>query len=339
VLPIVFMFFLVFSAMEDSGYLPRLAVMVNSSFRLIGLNGKAVLPMILGLGCDTMATLTARIMETRKERILVTLLLALGVPCSAQLGVVLGMLSSVGFAAGLWWGVTVVATMIAVGFLAARMLPGEGSDFLLEMPPIRRPQLGNILTKTGARIEWYLKEALPLFVLGTLILFVLDRLRLLSVIVRAGEPLVVGVLGLPAAAAEAFLIGFLRRDFGATKLFDMAQQGALSTVQVVVAMVVITLFIPCIANVFMIAKERGVRTALAMVAFIFPFAFGVGGLLNAVLRRLPDPRSPVASMAGALAVMGSLSVVLWLARRHDRRKRARAPGKTPGDVGRSAAAA
>jgi ferrous iron transport protein B len=148
---------------------------------------------------------------------------------------------------------------------------------------MRRPALSNVLSKTVARIEWYLKEALPLFLAGTFVLFLLDRLRLLEVVIRAGEPLVTGVLGLPREASAAFLIGFLRRDFAATRLFDMSRHGGLDVVQLVVSMVTITLFIPCIANVFIIAKERGWRTAAAMAAFIFPLAFAVGGLVRVVL--------------------------------------------------------
>ncbi|HEY3352846.1 MAG TPA: nucleoside recognition domain-containing protein, partial [Polyangia bacterium] len=315
ILPIVFMFFLVFSLMEDSGYLPRLAVMVNRLFKPLGLNGKAVLPMILGLGCDTMATLTTRILETRKERLLVTLLLALGVPCSAQLGVVLGMLASVGPAAALWWAGAVTGTMLLVGYLAARLVPGEASDFILEIPPIRRPQLGNILQKTGARILWYLKEAVPLFIVGTLILFTLDRSHALGAIQRAGEPIVTGWLGLPREAAEAFLIGFLRRDFGATKLFDLARGGALDTVQIVVAMTTITLFIPCVANVIVIAKERGLKVAVAMFLFIFPVAFLVGGVVARLMRLWPATRE----LPGALALvglgLGALGALFWGLRR------------------------
>ena len=280
VLPIVATFFTAFALLEDSGYLPRLAVMSDRVFRLMGLNGKAVLPMVLGLGCDTMATLTARILPTRKERVMVTLLLALGVPCSAQLGVILAMLAAVPFQAAAVWFVAVFGVMISVGWLAARVLPGERGDFVIELPPMRLPALSNVLSKTVARIEWYLKEALPLFLVGTFVLFLLDRLKLLDVVTRAGEPIVTGVLGLPAEASAAFLIGFLRRDFAATRLFDMSRGGGLSVVQLVVAMVTITLFIPCIANVFMIAKERGWRTAAAMAAFIFPLAFGVGGLVR-----------------------------------------------------------
>jgi ferrous iron transport protein B len=286
VLPIVGFFFIAFGILEDSGYLPRLAVMVNKIFKIMGLNGKAVLPMILGLGCDTMATLTTRILETKKERMLVTLLLALGVPCSAQLGVVLGMVSGIsGFATAIWIG-TVVLVMLLVGYLAAKVIPGEPSDFVLELPPIRVPQLTNILVKTLARVEWYLKEAVPLFILGTFILFVGHKIGALEYIQKMTDPLVVGILGLPSKAAEAFVIGFLRRDYGAAGLFVMQKQGMLDPIQTVVSLVVITLFVPCIANFFMMVKEQGMKAALYMVAFIFPFAFGVGGVLNWVLRTL-----------------------------------------------------
>ena len=283
VLPIVVTFFTCFALLEDSGYLPRLAVMSDRVFRLMGLNGKAVLPMVLGLGCDTMATLTTRILPTRKERLLAMLLLALGVPCSAQLGVILAMMAVVPASAALVWFGAVFGVMLAVGWLAARVLPGERAAFVVELPPMRLPALSNVLSKTAARVEWYLKEALPLFLVGTFVLFLLDRLDLLAVIIRLGEPVVTGVLGLPKEASAAFLIGFLRRDFAATRLFDMSRGGGLDVVQLVVAMVTITLFIPCIANVFMIAKERGWRTAGAMAAFIFPLACAVGGLVRAFM--------------------------------------------------------
>ncbi len=286
VLPIVGFFFIAFSILEDSGYLPRLAVMVNKIFKIMGLNGKAVLPMILGLGCDTMATLTTRILETRKERILVTLLLALGVPCSAQLGVILGMVSGLsGMVTVIWLG-TLVAVMLLVGYLAAKIIPGEPSDFVLELPPIRVPQFANILVKTLARVQWYLKEAVPLFILGTFILFVGHKIGALAYIQKATDPIVVNFLGLPSRAAEAFVIGFLRRDYGAAGLFMLSREGLLDPIQIVVSLTVMTLFVPCIANFFMMVKERGMNAALYMVAFIFPFAFGVGGALNWVLRTL-----------------------------------------------------
>jgi ferrous iron transport protein B len=280
VLPIVGTFFLGFGILEDSGYLPRLAVMVDRIFKKIGCNGKAVLPMILGLGCDTMATLTTRILETRKERVIVTLLLALGIPCSAQLGVILGMLSDIGLVATMSWLGIIVGVILLVGYLASKVIPGESSDFILEIPPIRLPQLSNLAIKTMARIEWYLREAVPLFVIGTLILFVMDRMGWLLWMQKVSEPIVVGALNLPPETTEAFLIGFLRRDYGAAGLFNMARAGLLTNLQVVVSLVTITLFIPCLANFLVIIKEQGSKVAAGMAVFIFPFAVLVGAIVN-----------------------------------------------------------
>ena len=270
--------------MEDSGYLPRLAVMTNKIFKKMGLNGKAVLPMVMGLGCDTMATMTTRILETDKDRTIVTLLLALGVPCSAQLGVILGMFSGLPAIYLLIWIGLIAAILLVVGYLAARVISGESSDFILEIPPLRIPQISNIVVKTLGRIEWYLKEAVPLFILGTIILFGLHQSRMLILLERVTTPLIVYFLGLPAKVTEAFIIGFLRRDYGAAGLFIMAKEGELDPHQILVSLVTITLFIPCIAQFFMMVKERGLRKSLWISAVIFPFAFGVGGVLNFILK-------------------------------------------------------
>jgi len=284
VLPIVGCFFLVFGLMEDSGYLPRLAVMTNQVFKKMGLNGKAVLPMVLGLGCDTMATMTTRILDTEKDRTIVTLLLALGVPCSAQLGVILGMFARLPIFYLLIWIFIIAGILISVGYLASRVIPGEGSDFILEIPPLRIPSLSNVVVKTLARIEWYLKEAVPLFILGTLILFVLHKTKLLTFLESAATPLIVHFLGLPAKVTEAFLIGFLRRDYGAAGLFILSKEGQLNPHQILVSLVTITLFIPCIAQFFMMVKERGLKKTLWISAVIIPLAFGVGGMVNFILK-------------------------------------------------------
>jgi ferrous iron transport protein B len=284
VLPIVGCFFLVFGLMEDSGYLPRLAVMTNRIFKKMGLNGKAVLPMVLGLGCDTMATMTTRILETEKDRTIVTLLLGLGVPCSAQLGVILGMFAGLPAFYLFMWIFIIAGIMLLVGYLASRLIPGESSDFILEIPPLRIPLLSNVVVKTLARIEWYLKEAVPLFILGTLILFAFHKTKILTFLERAATPLIVHFLGLPAKVTEAFIIGFLRRDYGAAGLFVLAREGQLSSHQILVGLVTITLFIPCIAQFFMMIKERGIRRALWISAVIVPIAFGVGGMLNFLLK-------------------------------------------------------
>jgi ferrous iron transport protein B len=269
VLPIVGTFFIAFGLLEDSGYLPRLSVMMNRVFKAMGLNGKAVLPMVLGLGCDTMATMTTRILDSRKERLIVTLLLALAVPCSAQLGVILAMLQGISLgAAGIWLGV-VMGTILLVGYLSAKVIPGQSSDFLLEVPPLRRPVISNIAIKTLARLEWYFREAVPLFFLG---------------IEAVTSPVIQSFLGLPREATAAFIMGFLRRDYGAAGLFLLAREGQLDPIQILVSLVVITLFMPCIANFFMIIKEQGWRVALGMGIFILPFAILVGGGVNWTMR-------------------------------------------------------
>lgn len=283
VLPVVAAFFFIFSLLEDTGYLPRLAALLNRALKTMGLSGKAVLPLVLGLGCATMATLTSRILGTRKERIIVTLLLALAIPCSAQLGVIMGLLASVSAKVFLIWLLVIVSQLFLVGFLASCLIPGERADFLVEIPPFRVPKLSNLLIKTLYRVEWFLKEAVPLFLIGTAILFLADRSGLLYYLERAVTPVVKGFVGLPPQTAEAFIMGFLRRDYGAAGLFKLAKAGLLQTNQILVSMVVITLFVPCVANFLVIIKERGWKSALAIVGFIFPFAFLVGGVLNFIL--------------------------------------------------------
>jgi ferrous iron transport protein B len=272
VLPIVTTFFLAFGFLEDSGYFARLAVLANRSFARIGLNGRAVLPMVLGLGCVTMATLTTRILATPRERLIATFLMALAIPCSAQLGVVMGMLGALGLAWLLAWVGVLVAVIGLAGFLAARLIPGKRIPLVAELPPLRWPVAGNVLKKTSARLYWYLREVIPLFLAGTFAL---------PWIVARAEPLVTGWLGLPREAAAAFVMGFLRRDFGATGLFAMG--AALSPAQALVGMVTITLFVPCIASVLMIGKEQGAARAALMVAMIVPVAVLVGGLVRLAL--------------------------------------------------------
>jgi ferrous iron transport protein B len=286
VLPVVTCFFIAFSFLEDSGYLPRLAVLSDRLFRLMGLNGKAFLPMVLGLGCVTMATMTTRILNSKKERLIATLLLALGVPCSAQLGVILGIMAGISpLAVAIVFG-TVGAQVILVGFAMSRLFPGRRSDFILEIPPIRSPQWGNIIKKTGLRVKWFLKEALPLFVLGTAILFVLDKIQLLGSMIAAVEPIVTGLLALPSQTATVFFMGFLRRDYGAAGLFDLANNGMLSPQQIVVSLTVMTLFVPCVANFFIIIREQGWRNAFLITGFITVYAISVGSLLNLLINAL-----------------------------------------------------
>jgi ferrous iron transport protein B len=281
VLPLVAAFFLVFALLEDSGYLPRLALLLDRLFKRIGLSGRAVIPIVLGLGCDTMATLVTRVLETRRERVIATFLLALAIPCSAQLGVILGLLSTRPLGMAIWVGV-VSAVFLLSGYLAAQLVPGEAARFYLDIPPMRWPSLRNVAAKTLARVRWYAAEVIPIFLLASVFIWIAQLTRLLEAALAVLRP-VVGVIGLPGATADAFLFGFLRRDYGAARIFDAHTDGALSGVPLVVAMVTITLFVPCIAHFLIMVKERGLRTAVAVAAIILPFAFGVGYLLNLIL--------------------------------------------------------
>ncbi|MBP1602573.1 MAG: small GTP-binding protein [Acidobacteria bacterium] len=291
VLPVVATFFIAFGLMEDSGYLPRLAILSDRLMRIMGLSGKATLPMVLGLGCCTMATITTRILNSRKERLIATLLLALGIPCSAQLGVILGISASFSPATTLVVLGVVFSQLLLVGYLASRLIKGRPGEFIFEIPPIRVPQLRNVMLKTWHRVQWYLKEAVPLFLCGTLALFLLDYLHvqnrsLLAWVEKGLEPVLTGILDLPPQAASIFVLGFLRRDYGAAGLYDLVRHGALTAQQTVVSMVVITLFVPCLASFLIIAREHGLRRALAITAFIVPFAVGVGGALGWIMRTL-----------------------------------------------------
>lgn len=284
VLPIVGCFFLMFSVIEDSGYLPRISFLLDRAFKKIGLNGRAVIPMTLGFGCDTMATMVSRTLETKRERIIATFLLALAIPCSAQLGVILALLSSIPMAL-LLWVVFMIFIFLLVGVLSAKILPGQTADFYIELPPLRIPRLVNVMKKTYARMYWYFIEVLPLFILASVLLWIGNITGTFQAITHWMIP-VVEALGLPPKMGEVFLYGFFRRDFGAAGLLDMQSSGILNGRQLVVSAVTLTLFVPCIAQFIMMVKERGWKTAIGMVAFIFPFAFICGFLLNLILESL-----------------------------------------------------
>ena len=279
VLPIVGTFFVAFAVLEDSGYLPRLALLADRLLKPLGLSGRALIPLTLGLGCGTMATLVTRTLETRRERVLATFLLALGVPCSAQLGVVLGVLSSRPPALAVW-ATAVAAVLVAGGTLASRLVPGRATPFFMEIPPLRLPSLRNIWRKTTARMVWYFKEVLPVF-LGASVVIWLGRLVGLFPLALSALAVVCRWLGLPRETSLVFLYGFLRRDYGAAGLYDLAPN--LPTSSLVVAAVTLTLFVPCLAQTVLMWRERGPAAALAIVAVVFPAAVLSGYVLSQVL--------------------------------------------------------
>lgn len=284
VLPVVSTFFLMFSLLEDSGYLPRLSLLIDRLFKAIGLSGRAVIPIVLGLGCGTMATLVTRTLETKRERLIATILLARTIPCSAQLGVILGLLAQSPRAL-LIWGGSMGVIFLAIGFLSSKVLPGECSSFYMEIPPLRLPRPKAILIKTYVRLKWYFGEILPLFVLASVLIWLGKLTGLFNLLVSGLEPVMLW-LGLPPDAAPVFLYGFFRRDYGAAGMFDLQQHRVLNSQQLVVAAVTLTLFIPCIAQLQFMVKERGLKTAVAIAAFVFAFAFSMSYIINQLLTLL-----------------------------------------------------
>jgi len=281
ILPIVATFFLFFSVLEDSGYFPRLALLVDRLFKTIGLTGRAVIPMVLGFGCDTMATMVTRTLETVRERIIATLLLALAIPCSAQLGVIIALLSKAPGAL-MVWSVCLVLIFLLIGFLAAKVMPGEAPMFYMELPPMRLPQLSNIFTKTYTRMQWYFMEILPLFILASVLLWLGKITHFFEKMVEWMTP-AMAAMGLPKESAVAFIFGFFRRDYGAAGLYDLQEKGLMDPRQLTVAAVTLTLFIPCVAQFLIMKRERGLKVAVVMGVFISFFAFGSGWALNQFL--------------------------------------------------------
>ncbi|RJR34244.1 MAG: ferrous iron transport protein B [Desulfobacteraceae bacterium] len=284
ILPIVTTFFLVFSLLEDSGYLPRLSLLIDRIFKTMGLSGRAVIPMVLGLGCDTMATMVTRTLPTFRERVIATLLLALAVPCSAQLGVILALFE--GNSAGLWmWLGIIAAIFLFVGFLSSKIMPGEKPSFYMEIPPLRLPKAYNVLIKTYTRVHWYFREIFPMFLLASLFIWVGQITGVFDLLVRFLE-YPVRALGLPDEAAVSFLFGFFRRDYGAAGFFDMKKAGLLTGEQLMVAAVTLTLFVPCVAQFLMNVKERGMRVGVGLSVFVLFFSFGAGYLVHSALNVL-----------------------------------------------------
>ena len=283
VLPIICTFFFAFSLLEDSGYLSRVGILLNSIFNKMGLNGKAVLPLFLGFSCVTMATFSVRALDTKKERIIAILLLWLCVPCSAQLSIFAAILASISLTAVLVIVGVVMFQMLIVGFLAGKLIPGEKSSLFMEIHPVRLPNIKYTISKTVSRVKYFFKEIIPLFLIGSFILFILEKIRILHYIEMAGKPIVTGLLGLPSRITEVFMLGFLRREAGAAFFKTIADAEHLSEIQIIVALVVMTLFVPCITSILLVVKEYGIKTAGGLCAFVIGYALLIGIILNKVL--------------------------------------------------------
>lgn len=287
-LPLVIGFFIFFAVLEDSGYMPRLAVLCDKFLSYLGLNGKAIIPLILGFGCVTMAVISSRILTSNRERIIAIAILALTVPCSAQVAIIIALLAATATPwAWMVYLITLLTVMLTVSFLLNKFLPGKSPGLILDLPPMRIPNVKNVLSKALQKAWLFLLEATPLFAIGTLILGVLSVTGGLDKVHEFLTPLVVNFLDLPKDTSNVFIMGLIRRDFGATGLASMAGLGStasiLTPIQIVVSLIVITLFVPCIATIMVIYKERGLFETVLLWIFSMVIAFLTGGLLSFIL--------------------------------------------------------
>ncbi len=282
ILPVVSSFFLAFALLEDSGYLPRLAMLFNTVCRWFGLNGRAVIPLSLGFGCGTMAVMVTRTLETNRERLLATFLLSLAIPCSAQLGVILALLSRNQIALCIWAGI-IAAVFLLAGFFANRLLPGKQGLFYMELPPLRLPRLNNVIIKAYSRMVWYMQEIIPVFICVSCVLWLGERLGWLQLIAQWLQPLL-GLVGLPPELSLVFILGFFRRDYGAAGLYHAVMNGALTEKQLLVSAVALTLFLPCVAQLAVMVKERGLAVSLLLAACIALSAFLAAWVVNIIVQ-------------------------------------------------------
>lgn len=284
VLPVLFCFYLFFGLLEESGYLPRFSVLLNRLLRRIGLNGKGLIPLVMGFSCITMALLTTRILDTRKERIIASLLLILAVPCAPLLGVTMVILAPMPwYTTAVFFGFIGLQVLLA-GWLASKVLPGRRTDLILELPPMRIPRLRTVLHKTWRRTYYFMKEAIPVFLVASFALFLFNHLGGLGYLEEATRPVVGGWLGLPEQSVRVFIKTIIRRESGATEL-DLLR-AHFSNLQLVITLLVMTLLIPCVNSVIVLFKERRLGTSLAILGTVFTYSLFVGGLANHVCRAL-----------------------------------------------------
>ncbi|TCO73791.1 ferrous iron transport protein B [Marinisporobacter balticus] len=282
-LPLVAGFYFILSLMEDSGYLPRIAALVDRLLTGLGLNGRAIIPIILGFGCVTMATITTRLLGSKRERFIATMLLGLAIPCSAQLGVIIGLIAPLGGKMLLLYTITIFIVFTLTGTLLNKIMPGASTDLLIDLPPIRIPILKNVLKKTYIKSKMFILEAGPLFVLGAAIITLLQYSGTLEIISDALAPITVGFLKLPKETTQTFIMGIIRRDFGAAGLNILAEQGLLNPLQVVVSLVAITLFVPCIAAIMVVFKERSWQESVIIWVGSFVISFLTAGILAQIV--------------------------------------------------------
>ncbi len=280
VMPVLFCFYLVFGILEDSGYLPRLSILLDKVFRKMGLNGKGVIPLVMGFSCVTMAILTTRLLDTKKEKNIATFLLLLGMPCAPLIAVMLVILDKMPFSATLTiFGIIFAQTFIA-GFLANKILPGQGSPLIFEIPPMRLPKPMQVIKSAAHKTYFFIKEAIPIFVYASLFVFLFERIGGLEIAEKLLHPLTNSLMGLPEKSVQVFIKTIIRRESGATELEHLS--GIYTNLQLVVNLLVMTFLTPCINAIIVLFKERGKKTAALIIVTVIIYAILMGSLVNYV---------------------------------------------------------
>lgn len=282
VLPAIFAFYLFLIILEDSGYLPRLAVLIDTVLHKIGLHGFAIVPMILSLGCNVPAVAATRNLETKKERFMMMTLLAIFIPCGAQIGVMLEVIPEyVG-----WVMLYLFLGFFIFGFILNKIIPGRSPEMLLDVPPYRMPTVRNVSRKLWSRMRGFLTIAVPFVLLGVLLVNILYLVGVIDWLANSFEPLLTGWFGVPKETVTPLITAFMRKDLA------VAQLGAIemSVAQLITSVVLVSLYFPCVATFAMIIKEgmqdrvKGVITFLiGSLLILLAVVFIWGGLIRWIL--------------------------------------------------------
>jgi len=285
-LPYIVPFYIILALLEDSGYLPRAAFLMDNLMHKIGLHGKAFIPLMLGYGCSVPACIGCRIMETERERFLSAFVVVL-IPCAARTVVILGLVGRfVGLHAALGLYAFDLLLVFLLGRIAFKALPGEPVGLIMEMPPYKKPSARNIAMKTWSRTRDFVYIAFPIIIIGSLAIAALSELGFMSSIVEAANPLINGWLGLPAIAAIPLIFGVLRKELTLVLLRELVQLESLTAVQMIVFSLVTMLYIPCVATIAACKREFGWKKALAITVIDISLALILGGLAYRLLSTL-----------------------------------------------------
>lgn len=279
VMPFVIPFYIVLGILEDVGYLPRISVLVDALMHRVGLHGAAIVPCILGLGCNVPGVMATRVLESPKQRYLAATLMAVSVPCAAQNAMIWGLLGPFGLRyIALVYG-TLALVFVTAGFILSRIIGGESPEIFLEIPPYRVPDGRALFKKTWMRSKYFLKEAVPYVLLGVFLMNVLFITGIVDAVGSLTQPIVTGLFGLPKDAAATMIVGFLRKDVAVGMLAPLGMTAG----QLVVASVVLAMYFPCVATFVVFMKELGLKNTVRSAVIMLFSATIVGTLLHLLL--------------------------------------------------------